>query len=51
MKPKDEKSLIDKIQSAVAEYCCDEDDNDFDIIVSVLASDGWVKAIIEKENN
>lgn len=48
---KDENSFIDKIEFAVAEYCNDCDDNDFNIIVSVSASDGWVKVKIEKERN
>lgn len=51
MKLKDENSFIDKIEFAVAEYCNDYDDKDFNIILSVSASDGWVKVKIEKENN
>ncbi len=51
MKLKDENSLIDKIEFAVADYCSDCNDNDFNIILSVSASDGWVKVKIEKENN
>ncbi len=44
MKPKDKTALIDAIQSAVAEYCYDHDDQDFEITLSVRAEDGWVKA-------
>lgn len=44
MKPKDIKSLIDAIQSAVADYCYDYDDQDFKITLSISCNDGWVKA-------
>ena len=43
MKPKDKTSLIDAIQSAVANYCYDYDDEDFEITLSLTAEDGWVK--------
>lgn len=38
------EALIDMIQSAVAEYCYDYDDQDFEIKLSIFCSDGWVKA-------
>lgn len=44
MKPKDIKSLIDVIQTAVAEYCYDYSDPDFEITLSITAEDGWAKA-------
>ena len=50
MKPKDKYSLIDAIQSAVAEYSYDYDDQDFEIILSVRAEDGWAK-VEEKEED
>ena len=43
MKPKDIKSLIDVIQTAVAEYSYDYDDKDFEITLSIFCSDGWAK--------
>ena len=43
MKLKDKYALIDAIQSAVAEYCYDHDDQDFEITLSVRVEDGWVK--------
>ncbi len=43
MKPKDKNSLIEEIQSAVANYCYDHDDQDFEITLSVRAEDGWAK--------
>ena len=43
MKLKDKNSLIDAIQSAVANYCYDYDDQDFEINLSVRVEDGWVK--------
>ena len=46
---KDEKSLLDSIQTAVAGYCYDFSDKNFNIVISVSASDGWVKAEINKE--
>ncbi len=46
---KDKESLIYKIKLAVAEYCYDHDDNDFYIVVSVSANDGWVKAEIKED--
>ena len=46
---KDKESLIDTIQSAIAGYCYDYNDNDFDIVVSVSANDGWVKAEIKED--
>lgn len=47
MKLKDKNSLIEEIQSAVAMYCYDHDVQDFEIILSVSAEDGWVK--VEEE--
>ena len=44
MKPKDIKSLIDVIQTAVSEYCYDYSDQDFKITLFITAEDGWVKA-------
>lgn len=44
MKPKDIKSLIDVIQTAVAEYSYDYGDPDFEITLSIFCSDGWAKA-------
>lgn len=43
MKLKDKYALIDEIQSAVALYCYDHDDKDFEINLSVRVEDGWVK--------
>ena len=43
------EALIDMIQSAVAEYCCEYCESDFDIIVSIKAEDGWIKAEIKEE--
>ena len=42
MKPKDKYTLIEEIQSAVALYCCDHDDQDFEITLSVRVRSGWV---------
>ncbi len=41
MKPKDKYTLIEEIQSAVALYCYDHDDQDFEITLFVRAKDGW----------
>ena len=46
---KNEKSLLDAIEVAVASYCYDFSDKNFNIIISVSASDGWVKAEISKK--
>ena len=46
---KDEKSLLDAIQVAVAGYCYDFSDKNFNIIISISANDGWVKAEISKK--
>lgn len=46
---KDKKSLLDAIKMAVADYCYDFSDKDFNTLISVSASDGWVKAEIIKE--
>lgn len=46
---KNKESLIDKIQSAIAEYCYDYEDNNFEIVVSISSIDGWVKAEIKEE--
>lgn len=43
------EALIDMIQSAVAEYSCEYCERDFDIIVSIKAEDGWIKAEIREE--
>ena len=48
MKPKDKYSLIDAIQSAVAEYSYDYDDQDFEITLSVRVRSGWAN-VEEKE--
>ena len=37
------KSLIDVIQTAVADYSYDYDDQDFEITLSIFCSDGWAK--------
>jgi len=46
---KDKTSLIDKIQSAVAEYAYDYDDRDFTVSVNISVKDGWTKAEIKEE--
>ena len=46
---KDKKSLLDAIQVAVDGYCYDFSDKDFNTLISVSVSDGWVKAEIIKE--
>ena len=43
MKPKDKYTLIEEIQSAVANYSYDHDDKDFEITLSVRVKDGWAK--------
>ena len=43
------EALIDAIQSAVAGYCYDYEDNDFEVVVKITADDGWVKAEIKEE--
>ena len=42
--PKDEKALINAVQSAVADYCNEHDDQDFVIDLAIYAEQGWVKA-------
>lgn len=49
MKPKDIKSLIDVIQTAVAEYCYDYDDQNFEITLSIRVEDGWTKVEVPEE--
>lgn len=49
-KPKDKYSLIDAIQSAVAEYSYDYDDQDFEITLSIRVKDGWAKVEETKED-
>lgn len=46
---KDKKSLIDKIQSAVADYCYDCDDPDFTVTAIVSVENGWVTVEIKEE--
>ncbi len=46
---KDKKSLIDKIQSAVADYCCDYDDPDFTVTAIVSVKNGWVTVEIKEK--
>lgn len=43
MELKDKYALIEEIQSAVALYCYDHDDQDFEITLHVRAEDGFVK--------
>lgn len=45
MKPKDKYTLIEEIQEAVANYCYENDDQDFEITLSVRVEDGW--ALVE----
>lgn len=40
---KDKSSLIDRIQSAVAEYSYDYEDLDFTVDVRISVENGWVK--------
>ena len=42
MKLKDKNALIEEIQSAVANYCYENGDQDFEINLSVRVEDGWV---------
>lgn len=44
-----EKKFIDEIQEAVAGYCYDCEDNDFEVVVKITADDGWVKVEIMEE--
>lgn len=46
---KDKKTLIDKIQSAVADYCCDCDDPDFTVTAIVSVENGWVTVEIKEK--
>lgn len=41
MNPKDKYTLIEEIQSAVANYCYENDDQDFEITLSVRVRSGW----------
>lgn len=43
MKPKDKYTLIEEVQSAVALYCYDHDDQEFEITLSVRVKDGWAR--------
>lgn len=46
---KDKELLIEMVQSAISEYCCDSEDYDLDIIIEVKAENGWVNRPIIKE--
>lgn len=50
MKLKDKNSLIEEIQEAVAHYCYEHDDQDFEITLSVRAEDGWVRVKYPEED-
>ena len=41
---KNEEGFLDVIQSAVADYCYDNNDKNFETTVLITANDGWVKA-------
>ena len=43
MEPKDKYSLIEEIQSAVAFYVYDHNDENFEITLSVRVKDGWAR--------
>lgn len=43
MKPKDIYTLIEEVQSAVALYVYDHNDENFEITLSVRVEDGWVR--------
>lgn len=45
---KDEGMLLEELQSTAANYACDTDDEDFDIIVRIKSEDGWVSCGIIK---
>ena len=49
-KIKNKEDLIDKLQEAVANYCYDNKDKNFDVTVSLSAEDGWAKAEIIEED-
>ena len=42
--PKNKKELLDKIQTAVAEYVGEYEDYEFDIDVDISVEDGWATA-------
>lgn len=44
----DEELLLDEISSAAAEYSCETNDPEFEILVKIKCSDGWVSAEIIK---
>ena len=46
---KDENLLIDAIQSTVATYCYDNNDNDFEVVIKIKVEDGLAKCKIVKE--
>lgn len=49
---KNEEGFLSLIQSAVADYCYDNNDKNFETTVHITANDGWVKASkIEEECN
>lgn len=48
-KIKNKEDLIDKIQEAIANYCYDNKDKNFDATVSISAEDGWAYAKIVEE--
>lgn len=48
-KIKNKEDLIDKIQEAIANYCYDNKDDNFDATVSISADDGWACAEILEE--
>lgn len=50
-KIKNKEDLIDKIQEAIANYCYDNKDKNFDATVSISAEDGWAYAEIIEEKN
>lgn len=46
---KNKEAFIDEIKDAAAMYCYDNKDKDFNVVVHVSASDGWVTAEIQEE--
>lgn len=47
-KVKDEENLLERLQSEVAMYADDADDQDFEILVRITCEDGWVSCDLVK---
>ena len=46
---KDKDLLVEMVQSAISEYCCDSEEDFLDIVIEVTVENGWVERPIIKE--